>query len=356
MEHAYACGLQAGLPIATATSPDAAWFVRLGQVARTIGNGNFHERLLELLGLLISHDSAWIIRYSTRSAPDVLSTIGVRPHVLDWYRETYSAYDPFARFWRGTSRPGVIVLGQALTPSPESDIYSMLFQIKAGFADELAVMLPVVGGSCLALFIQRNQSSFTEAEQQLARLVYPVLDGMHRAHVGRLFLELKNVADHPGAHPELPTLIVDRDGRELHANRLWREAERRMGGLQALMQRADTEGARHLEGEAGEILRVESFDADFALAPAGRMYVLDAAGAGNASGETLSTIAGMPPITRRERDILALILQGCTTGEIAQRLAIGKGTIKNYRMRLYRKAGVGSERALVALFMPLLGR
>ena len=183
-------------------------------MARAIGNNDFHERLLELLGLLIAHDSAWIIRYSPHSTPDVLTTVAVRPHVLDWYRETYSAYDPFARFWRSTPRPGVITLRQALTPSPESDIQAMLFQIKAGLANELAAMRPVVGGSCLALFLQKNDAPFTEAEQAVARLVFPVVDGMHRAHVGRLFLALKTVADHPGVHPELPTPIVDRGGRE----------------------------------------------------------------------------------------------------------------------------------------------
>ncbi len=59
------------------------------------------------------------------------------------------------------------------------------------------------------------------------------------------------------------------------------------------------------------------------------------------------------PVTPRERDILARIRKGQTTGEIAHTLGIGAGTIKNYRLRLYRKAGVRSERALVALFMPL---
>ena len=345
-------------PAGPTTSPfEAGFFARLGEAAQAIGKATFHETLLDLLGSLIAHDSVWIIRYSPNLAPEVLHTVGVSGAIVAWYRETYSAFDPFARFWRSGGQPGVTTLGRALTPSAESELYVMVFQVIAGFADELALLLALPGGSCLALFLQRNQSRFTPEEEALARLVFPTLSGLHRAHVGRLMLELKSVADHPGLRPELPSLIVDSGGRELHANRLWRDAERRLPGLRALPARPKADGAAPIDGAPGMRLRIESFGADFPLAPSGRMYVLEDraeppphAAADGAPG----TADLLPPVTPRERDILALILKGQTTGEIAQTLGIGKGTIKNYRLRLYRKAGVRSERALVALFMPLL--
>lgn len=60
-------------------------------------------------------------------------------------------------------------------------------------------------------------------------------------------------------------------------------------------------------------------------------------------------------LTPRERDLLHLILQGRCTGEIAQHLGISKGTVKNHRLRLYRKAGVTSERALITLSRSMSG-
>ena len=60
--------------------------------------------------------------------------------------------------------------------------------------------------------------------------------------------------------------------------------------------------------------------------------------------------ATLSDFTRREREILALIMMGQSTGEIAQKLEISKGTIKNCRLRIYRKADVTSERALVNKF------
>ena len=342
---------------------DAAFFVRLGEAAEAIGAAGFPRTLLRLLGTLISHDSAWIIRYSPNLAPEVLHTDGVRAPVVAWYCDTYSAFDPFARAWRLRPEPGVVTLGRALAraqaPSPDGDIYVMTFQLMAGFADELAVILPMPGGSGLALFLQRNEALFTAEEEAVARLVCPALDGLHAAHVARLLLQLKSLADHPALRPELASVIVDRSFRALHANGRWLEAERRESGLLTWAAACVGDEPRPSMDRSGRHVRVESLGASFPLAPGGWMVVLeeeaDRTDASAADAERALASSRLPPITARERDILRLILQGRTTGEIAQRLGIGKGTVKNYRLRLYRKANVGSERALVALFKPLLG-
>jgi len=57
-------------------------------------------------------------------------------------------------------------------------------------------------------------------------------------------------------------------------------------------------------------------------------------------------------LTPRERDILLLTLDGLSTGAIAQRLNIAKGSIKNCRLRIYRKLGVTSEREMISTMMP----
>ena len=56
----------------------------------------------------------------------------------------------------------------------------------------------------------------------------------------------------------------------------------------------------------------------------------------------------------REREIVTLMMNGQNTGQIAQTLRISKGTIKNCRLRIYRKAEVSSERALVKKFALIL--
>jgi len=45
-------------------------------------------------------------------------------------------------------------------------------------------------------------------------------------------------------------------------------------------------------------------------------------------------------------------MKGQATGQIAQALGISKGTIKNCKLRIYRKALVSSERDLVKKLTP----
>jgi DNA-binding CsgD family transcriptional regulator len=355
-------------PLPELRPTDAAWYTRLGQVARAIGTDGFHQRLLRLFGSLVGHESAWIIRYSRHASPDVLFTSNVPARVLESYLATYHEVDPFSRSWKEMPRPGVTTLHQVLTPSKESEIYDALFRTEARFTDEMAMFFPAIGHSCMALFLQRTDTNFSAADEAQARLVFPALEGLHRAHMGRLFYALCNTTEGSEARAliKLPTLILDRAGVPAYTSRSWREAERADPSLRAAIealqedaQADDATPAAPVRVGGGALLRVETFDRDFPLAPGGRILVLERV----ATEEDLSrridaSIEGMAAakVTRREREILSLILRGRTTGEIAQELRIGKGTVKNYRLRLYRKANVTSERALVSLLMPALSR
>ena len=54
-------------------------------------------------------------------------------------------------------------------------------------------------------------------------------------------------------------------------------------------------------------------------------------------------------LTRRERQILNLLMEGCANKEIAMRLGVSTQTVKNQLSALYQKSGVGSRLELVLL-------
>lgn len=56
----------------------------------------------------------------------------------------------------------------------------------------------------------------------------------------------------------------------------------------------------------------------------------------------------MPPLTRRERDVLALVVAGKSSSAIAAELCVGTKTVETYRWRIYTKLGVHSLPALLA--------
>ena len=56
-------------------------------------------------------------------------------------------------------------------------------------------------------------------------------------------------------------------------------------------------------------------------------------------------------LTRRERQVAGLLLQGLDTEAIAAELGIGSGTVKNHRKHLYGKLRLGSRAELFNLFI-----
>lgn len=63
------------------------------------------------------------------------------------------------------------------------------------------------------------------------------------------------------------------------------------------------------------------------------------------------SIPGTPPalsLSSREAQIMALIAEGHTNGEIATALTVAEKTVKNHVNRIYAKLGVGSRRAAIA--------
>ena len=62
----------------------------------------------------------------------------------------------------------------------------------------------------------------------------------------------------------------------------------------------------------------------------------------NASGE-------LPVVTRREKEVLELIAEGFTNGEIAQKIFVSVTTVDSHRKNLLTKFSVGNTAALVKL-------
>jgi DNA-binding CsgD family transcriptional regulator len=62
-------------------------------------------------------------------------------------------------------------------------------------------------------------------------------------------------------------------------------------------------------------------------------------------GESTGEVAAL---TQREREVLALVAEGCTNAEIARRLWVAKSTVAKHLEQAYAKLGVHSRTAAVA--------
>ena len=71
--------------------------------------------------------------------------------------------------------------------------------------------------------------------------------------------------------------------------------------------------------------------------------------AGNGAGEPHG-------LSAREVEVMSLIADGQTNGEIAARLFLAEKTVKNHVRRIYSKLGVGSRPAAIAYWRQAAGR
>jgi DNA-binding CsgD family transcriptional regulator len=342
-------GYAKNIPVIRLT--DEQWFHRTGRVAMSIGHDTFHRELLDLFGSAIKHDSSWIMRYSRFAPPDILYTHNVSDEIVQLYTRECSTIDPYSNHWKTRGTPGVLTLSRLKSENVEFIIYSKIFGGAANISDEMAMFFTTVGHCCLALFLVREKGTFSPSDVKRAELIFPALDGYHHAHLSWLFNGLR-YTNHTemGGFIKRPTLIQDRFHEQVYASDSWIQAAAADPAIDAIVH-ASANGATQKHDLKDFILRSEALDRHFPLAPGGRIFALEPRPSAKSEPAYIDQVAAtLSDFTRREREILALIMMGQSTGQIAQKLQISKGTIKNCRLRIYRKAGVMSERALVNKF------
>jgi len=78
--------------------------------------------------------------------------------------------------------------------------------------------------------------------------------------------------------------------------------------------------------------------------------------AANGAGTGAGTGTGEPHgLSAREAEVMTLIADGQTNGEIAARLFLAEKTVKNHVRRIYSKLGVGSRPAAIAYWRQAVG-
>ena len=335
---------------------DPAWLTSLGAAARAIGSDGFPAQLLRLFAGLIRHDMAMVVRYARFSAPDFLICEGLPNHIIELYRSGYYRFDPFYDYWQQRERGGVVSLREVSPPGQAQSRYRRVFQRQANICDELGMFLPGVGRASIALFLERSAGWFSAAEKDRARRIYPAIAGLYRAHIGRVFAALGSSRSAVSPSPTRATLLVDRSGDAVYASEGWREAAAQPAVAAALAQFGDRRS-----GQIGlpddRVLHVEGLEPDFPLAPAGRMFVIERRGLAPARRSVKEVLTRFgQALTAREREIVELILAGHPSATIAQRLGIGRGTVKNHRRRLYDKLDITTERELFLLYLDWLAQ
>ena len=186
------------------------------------------------------------------------------------------------------------------------------------------------------------------------RRLFPLLAALHRRHLS-IFV---TAGVDPGNSPigaERPLRFVDLHGLQVFATEGWTDRAA-VPEVAAALQTVTARGpcTVHLKGQMA--LRRTQLPPDFGPAPGG---FCDEISAEPGLGLPSQTAARLPDamaaqLSEREGEVVVLTLKGYPVIEIARKLGLSRGTVKNYRLAIYRKLDITTERELFGEYMAAL--
>ncbi len=309
-----------------------------------LGASDFYDRLLDILGLAAQHDLAALVRYSRAAAPDlIIPRVEPNASTLAYYRHFY-AFDPFYRHWKAGGETGVFRL-RALDAKIGRSLYAREFLSAMSISDEIAVFLPAIGDASPTLILDRATGTFTAAEMAHARLLFPLLSALHRMHLG-LFIASGALSEASPIGQQRPLRLVDHNGLSVFETQSWAQIAGQADHAVAEALAVVTARGPCIVTMPGHlILRRTQLPADFGPAPNGYCDEVTTDPTQTRRGLELPNQLSAP-LTEREQQVALKILQGYPAIEIAKKLNLSRGTVKNYRLSIYRKLDITTEREL----------
>jgi DNA-binding CsgD family transcriptional regulator len=282
-------------------------------------------------------------------------------HDRAWSFHEYELEDVYDFRSLSLAGGGVVALHAETRGDPaRSTRYSELFRPVWDFSDELRATVRVDGVTwgALALF-QEGGRTFTAAE---AEFVAAITEALARGLRSGLIASAAATTDSPrAAGPGV--VVVDAHDEVVQTNACAAERLAELGGLDpgtsALPQvvNALVAAGRRMAGHPGSPTPRARL-----RTPQGRWLVAHASpltGRGGGTDVVVTLDDARPPeiiplvvasygLTGRERDVVAQVLQGVDTADIAKSLHLSAYTVQDHLKKVFAKVGVRSRRELIA--------
>jgi len=330
--------------------PDADLAALTARAIDRLGTGAFYDALLDILGSAAPHDLAALVRYSRAAPPDLIIPRVEPTLAMMAYYNHYFAFDPFYAHWKNGGETGVYRL-RAMDAGIGRSRYAREFLTAMAIHDEMAVFQPPIGDAAPTLILDRAKGVFTPTEVARIRRLFPLLAALHRRHLS-IFV---TAGIDPGNSPigaERPLRFVDAHGLQVFATAAWSDRARDPAIAEALVI-VTARGPCTIRLPGQTALRRTRLPPDFGPAPAGFCDEI------SPDPQTADVVHGLPAsmtaaLSDREQEGVLLTLQGYPVIEIARKLGLTRGTVKNYRLAIYRKLDITTERELFGEYMTAL--
>lgn len=316
-----------------------------------LGKARFYQCLLGLLEQFAPGQPAQIMHYSKYVAPRYVCATRTPETHQALYVENYYRFDPFYHFMF-TPQSGVFARLSEL-PKTRADVggYFRIFYPLTEMNDELALFLQTVGGGFVGMFVQSTRR-FEEMEIQTFKQLYPLCKSLLDAQNRTVILSARGGTSETDLFRALT--ILDANHREIFRSRDMTALADVEPDLNASLMAlaAQPSGATHRLAHG--ILHVEDLGDALPLTQNARLCFYESGAKSKPPavlGMAIKEFIALHNLTPRQSDIMGLTLRGHPSAEIARKLGLTEGTVRNHRKEIYAKLDVTTEREIFAMLM-----
>ena len=329
-------------------------YASLSKVVDALGTASFYREISAFTARSLGCRKRIVMRYSAFDIPAFLYNNAMSEDAVEFYLRGLFRIDPLRKLSRESRVPRVVNLrSMTSVPEVEPDYLEQIFKI-AFIYDELAFLLPTVGGLTIAICCERVRGMFTEEDKQHATALLPLIVSLHQRHMQSFFsngigMLQHNTDDFAGA-----ILILDSKGEPVFSSDAWQQSNLTDSHTASRALQERSEGAPFLDLGENALVHWEELDASSPLAPGGVILSAERKSEetiGISGEQIINRFCEKYSITPREADIFHLALLGFPNSRIASQLDISVGTVKNHRWRLYTKLDITTERELFSLLL-----
>jgi DNA-binding CsgD family transcriptional regulator len=316
-----------------------------------LGKASFYRSLLGLLEQFAPGQPAQVMHYSRHVAPRYVCAILTPDTHQALYVERYYRFDPFYHYMFDHQGGGYARLGELRKTRADVGDYFRVFYSLTKMRDELALLLPTVGGGFVGLFVQ-SARDFSDEEIKVFKGLYPLCKALHDAQNRLVILSARGGTDENNLFRALA--IFDAKGHEIFRSRdltALAETEPDLNSGLLVLAKQTSGATRRL---AHGTLHIEDLGDALPLTPNGRLCFYESGAQSRPPamlGKAIEDFIAAHHLTPRQSDITGLALRGHPSAEIARKLGLTEGTVRNHRKEIYAKMDVTTEREIFAMLM-----
>jgi DNA-binding CsgD family transcriptional regulator len=342
--------------VATEASLTLPEIALTADIIGAVGSADFYDRLLCLLDERIQCERRLVIKYSRFARPEILVNASLDTDAVGIYLNGLYRLDPLLRLLRDDTLRPVVTYREIRLVDHENAFYDEIFR-SGRVLDELAVLLPTVGGACIALCFDRDEGYFGSHEVEWASMLYPILRKAHELHVRTAMPRGLAALFGDG---DVGILALGEDDAVIYRNDAWTQVA--SGADEALVVARTLAAPEGMPTPMGNRVAHWAWMEPAPAQPAGRhpgvrscrAVFLEQRSAGYIDRNIKGVLAGFITahgLSSRESQILEKMMRGYPTAAISARLGLSAGTVKNYKRRLYDKLDITNEREVFPLFI-----